>query len=241
MILDDEVKWPANANSVADSFHRIAGMPCIAGAIDGTLIPIDAPSVNEQAYVDRYGDHSINVMVVAGADLKFNALSCNFPGSVHDSRVLQRSRFYRKWNEEEWRPFPGAIIIGDSGYPVRKWLFTPNVPIAIPASRAKSQYLMKLRKTRQVVECAIGCLKEIFPCLNRLRLKTPKRCATVINACVVLYNIRKRINQENELITFEDVAVNDDDNNEDNIDIINDNIDVQTGIEALRNYLSYFN
>ncbi|XP_055857850.1 putative nuclease HARBI1 [Episyrphus balteatus] len=233
-LLGEEVVWPQNANAVAEGFFAIAGMPRIAGAIDGTLIPIEAPSVNEESFVDRKGLHSINVMLVAGADYRFYAINSNFPGSVHDSRVLQCSHMYNKWQNELWRPFPGAIVIGDSAYPLKKWLFTPNIPASIGEGRAANIFLAKLKKTRQVVECSLGQLKEIFPCLNGLRLKTPISCAIVINACVTLYNIRKRMSPE-----INSVFQNDDNDVED-LEIHEDH-NANDAVEDLRSYINFFN
>ncbi|KAF2892589.1 hypothetical protein ILUMI_13581 [Ignelater luminosus] len=46
-------------------FMAVAGFPRVAGCIDSSLILIDSPKLNEKAYVDRNGDHSINVMASA--------------------------------------------------------------------------------------------------------------------------------------------------------------------------------
>lgn len=40
-----------------------AGFPNVIGCIDGTQIPIKAPSANEGDYVNRKSFHSINVQV----------------------------------------------------------------------------------------------------------------------------------------------------------------------------------
>ena len=51
--------------------HRIAGLQNVVGAIDGTLIPITAPSGNDEpAYICRKGYHAINVQAVDGPDLR---------------------------------------------------------------------------------------------------------------------------------------------------------------------------
>ena len=44
-------------------FHRMKGFPNVFGAIDGTLINIQAPSSHEEDFVDRKGNHSLNVQV----------------------------------------------------------------------------------------------------------------------------------------------------------------------------------
>ncbi len=70
---------------------RIAGFPGVVGAIDGTRVCIISPTVNEEAYVDRKGLHSINVHVVFDAAYKILDLVPKWPGSTHDSLVLSES------------------------------------------------------------------------------------------------------------------------------------------------------
>ncbi|KAL3881754.1 hypothetical protein ACJMK2_028149 [Sinanodonta woodiana] len=54
-----------STSSVKQGFYRISGkgFPNVIGAIDGTLIRIQAPVSNEQDYVNRKGFHSLNVQV----------------------------------------------------------------------------------------------------------------------------------------------------------------------------------
>lgn len=96
-----------------------------------------------------------------------------------------------------WRPFQGAILLGDSGYGNRSWLITPNVPADLPP-RGKEIYLRRHKSTRQVVECSIGMLKAKFPCLRYLRLKSVEQCARVILACITLYNVQTRFQRDRE-------------------------------------------
>lgn len=41
------------------------------GAVDGTLIKIQAPSENEPSYVCRKGFHALNVQAVSDASLRY--------------------------------------------------------------------------------------------------------------------------------------------------------------------------
>ncbi len=64
----------------ARRFYDFAKMPNVCGCVDGTLIPILAPSVNEPQFVDRHGNHSINCMMVSGPDnYRFYYCSANWP------------------------------------------------------------------------------------------------------------------------------------------------------------------
>lgn len=114
LLFQEIVRFPDETSDLAYKFMRKGGFPCVAGCADGTLINIIAPSHNEAAYVDREGNHSINVLMVCGPDLSFYFVSARWPGSVHDSRVMQNSTIYRKF-ESGWRPFDDAIILGRFG------------------------------------------------------------------------------------------------------------------------------
>lgn len=96
-------------------------MPLCCGALDGTLINIEAPRENDIVYVDRHGKHSLNAQGVCGPDYRFYSMSAKWPGSVNDSRVFKNSALCTKF-DEGYRPFENAVIIGDSIYPVKDYL-----------------------------------------------------------------------------------------------------------------------
>jgi hypothetical protein len=56
---------------VTYDFYDIKELPLILGAVDGTLIPIKAPSVDEHLYVCRKGYHALNIQCVCNAKNKF--------------------------------------------------------------------------------------------------------------------------------------------------------------------------
>lgn len=62
------------------------------------------------------------------------------------------------------------VLLGDGGYGMLSWLWTPNIPMQNPRDDAE-EYLRRHRSTRQNIECAIGMLKAKFPCL---RYSNPK-------------------------------------------------------------------
>ena len=93
-IFPKEVRWPTErVNDISLGFARASriGFPFVAGCVDGTLINIDAPTVHKEAYMDRKGDHSLNVMMVAGPTYQFFYAKAKWPGSVHDARILCNS------------------------------------------------------------------------------------------------------------------------------------------------------
>jgi hypothetical protein len=121
------IKFPTTLQELTANqteFYGLAHFPKVIGVIDGTHIKIKAPHDNEEAYVNRKGFHSINVQVVFDAFDKITDVVARWPGSTHDSRILQESGL-KQLMEGGHLP-PGQYhILGDSGYPCKTWLLTP--------------------------------------------------------------------------------------------------------------------
>jgi hypothetical protein len=62
---DDELR------STKRAFHHMAEFPNVVGAVDGTLIKIQAPSVDEPTFVCRKGYHAFNVQAICDANLRY--------------------------------------------------------------------------------------------------------------------------------------------------------------------------
>lgn len=98
------IRWPTNDAMIERRFFELAGFPNVKGAVDGTLIHINAPTAGEPAYVGRDGKHSINVVIVSGPQNEIFFASAKSPGSFHDSRALRISNLWNSWELEHWRP-----------------------------------------------------------------------------------------------------------------------------------------
>ena len=64
--MNDFVFMPADnqkLNEIRHKFHAMSGFPDVIGCIDGTHIKVAAPPVDENAYVNPKGFHSINAQV----------------------------------------------------------------------------------------------------------------------------------------------------------------------------------
>nr|XP_040025222.1 putative nuclease HARBI1 [Gasterosteus aculeatus aculeatus] len=167
--------------AIKEEFHRIAGFPNVVGCIDGTHIPIIAPSENEADYVNRRSIHSINVQIICDAAHLITNVEAKWPGSVHDSRMYRESTLSNRLETGEIDGF----LLGDRGYPCRPTLITPYPE---PEPGPQRRFNVAHCRTRARVEMTIGLLKARFQCLRHLRV-TPERACDIIVACVVLHNI----------------------------------------------------
>lgn len=112
------IKYPTTPDAI-----RIGGFPGIVDAIDGTHVQIIAPKDNENEFVNRHHYHSLNVQVVFDAQYKLIDIIAKWPGSTHDARILSDSGL-RVLFEKGHIPIH-THLLGDSGYPSRRWLLTP--------------------------------------------------------------------------------------------------------------------
>lgn len=211
-LFDEIIHWPSGNNELATipyRFRQIGGMPCVCGCIDGTLITIKAPSEAEDQYVDRHGNHSLNCMVVAGPNMKAYYVSARWPGRLNDKRVLKNSPLFNAF-EAGWRPFPNAVILGDSGYSLRDWLLPPIGGVNL--SDEESLFNTYHRSTRRTIECYFGVLKQRFACLSiPLRVK-PLYACEIFKCCTVLQNLCN---------VDEDIPIFDNINEVNNVDYVN--------------------
>lgn len=115
------------------SFFDVAGFPSVIGCIDCTHIRILAPKNKiERDYVNRKCFHSINVQAIVDDRGKFLNIVAKWPGCTHDAFILKNSDVYRAFEENEIQ----GVLLGDSGYPSKKWLYTP---LSNPQTRAEKR------------------------------------------------------------------------------------------------------
>lgn len=87
----------------------------------------------------------------------FTNIVVRWPGSTHDSFILANS-----FLPQIMRGVNGWFL-GDSGYPLKKWLLTP---FAQPSNQQEQRYNSSHCSTRNTVERAFGVLKSRFRYLS---------------------------------------------------------------------------
>ena len=121
------IRYPKNdaeKGPIIRDLFAVAGIPLVTGLIDCTHIRIQSPSKyehNEDAYVNRKGYHSMNIQCTVDSNYKFTSVLAKYPGSKHDSGILQESSLFDAHQSGRIK----GMLLGDSGYACRSWLLTP--------------------------------------------------------------------------------------------------------------------
>ncbi|XP_041934205.1 putative nuclease HARBI1 [Alosa sapidissima] len=146
--------------AIQGHFFREHQIPQVAGVVDGTLVPILTPHNDGHIYICRKGYAAINCQLVCDHRGIILDVVARWPGSTHDSFVFRESTVGREATASrgEWR------LLGDSGYPLWPYLFTP---VANPEDNHQRAYNEAHRLARSVVERTIGRWKLRFQCVHK--------------------------------------------------------------------------
>lgn len=174
------------------------GFPMCSGAIDGTHIPILAPTDNHSDYINRKGYHSIVVEAVVDCNYLFRDIVIGWPGSVHDARVLGNSRLYQRGNEG--RLFTGNVsedisdtsispfLLGDPAFPLLSWLMKGYIGKSNSCA-AHRTFNYRLSCARMTVENTFGRWKGRFRrFLKRVDMNVENVAVSTMASCI-LHNL----------------------------------------------------
>ncbi|GAA5981398.1 hypothetical protein JCM11641_005308 [Rhodosporidiobolus odoratus] len=150
---------------------------------------------------NRGGLMALRRFIVNTPDLRIIDYATGFAGARHDASCWPSTRIFR---HHERLLEVGDFVIGDSAYPLEKWLLAPYR--APEKSKARNgHYNNTLSRIRVCSEHAIGYLKQRFPSLTLLPLRiNSKNSFAIANRYVEACIIAHRWAQENEHFGEED-------------------------------------
>ncbi|KAB0798063.1 hypothetical protein PPYR_09056 [Photinus pyralis] len=210
LLMPNWIKFPTTLQEKASTkgFYQRFGFRGVLVCIDGTHVQIISPPATDadhppHVYINRKGVRSINVMLIRDASSNILACDARYPGSVHDSAIWGTSDVRNYFRNEFQNGDRHNRLIGDSGYPLEPWLFTPfNV---VQAGTPEARYNDLHKSTRNVIERTNGIMKGRFRSLLKHRVLHyhPAKAAYIIYAAAVLHNIALWANlelQEGEMV-----------------------------------------
>ena len=207
------IKFPKTQSDIKkciDSFSGKTELPNVVGAIDGTHVAITKPeSESAVDYFSRKQVHTIVNQAVCDGNLIFISVDAGYPGSIHDSRMLEHSWIFDAAEERGVLDFPitdinigntttkiSPYLLGDPAYPCLKWLMKPYEYGTNDSARKKFNY--QLSRARSCIERAFGLLKGRFRILMKKMEFSPKQASTIFVVCCILHNILQRNGEEED-------------------------------------------
>jgi hypothetical protein len=171
---------------IALEFESLHGIPYILGAIDGSHIPIIAPSIDPASYYCRKGYYSVLLQGVVDSQCKFWDYDFGWAGSIHDWVLFQKSEIGKRTMSGMFLPYK---LIGDAAYPMRPWFYSPFKGEKAGLSREKQHWNFIQSSTRMAVERAFGMLKGRWRFLLK-KIDMPL-CSIpdMVTACLCLHNL----------------------------------------------------
>ena len=185
-------------HQVIDGYYRKWGFPMCAGAIDGTHIPIIAPTESHEDYVNRKGFHSIIMQACVDCNYLFRDVVIGWPGSVHDARVFSNSAIYKQGNEGKLFPPDlkkeingeelSPVILADPAYPLLPWLLK-GYPLKGVLTRKQRVFNYRISRARMTVENTFGKWKGRFIRFSKRVDMNVKNLVILVLASCILHNI----------------------------------------------------
>jgi len=74
-----------------------------------------------QVYGNQKGFHSINIQVVKSVTGTVLEAVARWPGCTTDAKILANSGLCHRFETGQ----PRGVLLGDSGYPLKRWLMPP--------------------------------------------------------------------------------------------------------------------
>lgn len=157
------------------------------GAIDGCHIKIRKIGESNLDYINRKSESSILLQGVCNNKRKFIDIHCGEPGSIHDARLLRKSKLYSHLIEDQSSMF-GYFLAGDSAYPSLEWLVPPFKDTGRLTTKQKKFNTLH-SSHRMVIEHSFGILKGRWRRLYNFQNLNIKFITKATIAAVVLHNI----------------------------------------------------
>ncbi|GMN61399.1 hypothetical protein TIFTF001_030483 [Ficus carica] len=129
-----------------DRREIIASVGCIGTIDGGTPIPCVPRRENLDAWINRKGFHSQNVLAACSFDMKLTYMLAGYEGSCHDARMLEEAIAFHGFPI----PPPGKYYLADSGYANKDCFLSPY--------RRETYHLSEYRRRR----VGLGNRREVF-------------------------------------------------------------------------------
>lgn len=97
---------------------------------------------NAELFRNRKDFFSLNTQVVCNSNLEITNIVARWHGSVHDSTIFNNCRLRANF---ENGAYINGLLLGDSAYPIKKYLVTPLLTLQSAAERLYNESHIRTR------------------------------------------------------------------------------------------------
>nr|CAI5827338.1 unnamed protein product [Callosobruchus analis] len=173
----------------ANDYENLWNFPNYVASIDGKHVRIKCPKKTGSKYYNYKGFFSVVLQALVDAHYKFLSVDVGAYGRQSDSGVFSESNLFQHIQ------IPGStmtlpyVILGDQGYPLKKYLLRPYPTGTAERPRETEIYNYRLSRARRTVECAFGILVSKWRCLKTELQVEPHHVDKLVLTACLLHNI----------------------------------------------------
>uniref|UniRef100_A0A453HU73 DDE Tnp4 domain-containing protein n=1 Tax=Aegilops tauschii subsp. strangulata TaxID=200361 RepID=A0A453HU73_AEGTS len=196
------LRWPDSDEMamIKSKFEKIHGLPNCCGVVDTThiIMCLSSAEPNCKVWLDHEKNYSMVLQAVIDPDMRFTDIVTGWPGSMKESSILHSSGLFRlcengaRLNGSKLTVSDGSevgeYVIGDAGYPLLPWLFTPYLDNDL--SELKVEFNKRHSAARTVALKALARFKDTWKFLQGEMWRPDKhKLPRIIHVCCLLHNI----------------------------------------------------
>ncbi|KAB0803740.1 hypothetical protein PPYR_00710 [Photinus pyralis] len=183
--------------NISKDFELKWNFPHCIGAIDGKHVIIQAPPNSGSSHYNYKNSHSIILMAMVDANMRFTLVDIGAPGRKSDSGVFRMSSIgmgleNNLLNVPKECPisrnltFP-FVVVGDEAFALTNYMMRPY-PRNSNLNRRKKFFNYRLSRARRVVECAFGILRGRWRIFAKPIIASETTIIKIIQATICLHN-----------------------------------------------------
>ena len=189
---------PEAWKEVAQTFARRWNYHNCVGALDGKHVPMKKPVGGGSLYFNYKKFHSLILMALADAQLRFLYVDIGAEGGAGDAGCFVRTTLHDAINNgrigfPEPEPLPQREdnipyhIVGDDAFAMKSWLLKPFSHRSMVHHERVFNY--RLSRARRVVENAFGVLQMRWRVFGRTQQCRPSVVKKVVLCACILHNM----------------------------------------------------
>ena len=183
---------PLSSRIADDDKYKTYFTHCL-GALDGTHIDVQVPSLDQPRYRNRKGHLSQNVLAVCNFDMEFVYILAGWEGSAHDTAVWRDAKTYRGFTTPQ-----GRYWLGDAGYANTDTVLVPYRATryhlkeqrnsGLKPENYKELFNLRHASLRNVIERIFGVVKRKYQILRTPSEYSIETQTRIILACCIFHN-----------------------------------------------------